>query len=164
MDSECMDANMQMAFKEGIKARGDLSIDVCKGGKLIEEIRDTNLIVDIGKETLAHLLGSGSGGNFQPVSQIKFGAGSTAAVAGDSDLESVILAKPLSGVSFPAVNEVKFAWTVLESEANGTAIREFGLFGFDSPTYFLFSRVVRPSVINKEADILLTGTWTIRIL
>jgi hypothetical protein len=68
--------------------------------------------------------------------------------------------KDISGYSFPAMGRVQFDWGLTVYDANGKAIREFGLITEDGT---LFSRRTRENgkPINKESDISMMGQWTI---
>jgi hypothetical protein len=53
---------------------------------------------------------------------------------------------------------VQVNWKLLVSEANGKAIREFGLLTEDGT---LFARRIRANPIYKESDISIEGEWII---
>lgn len=146
-----------------VNMRGMFRAKVFRQGQLIESIEDKNLIVTTGRTNLARLLGAGNAGDYQPITHIKFGTGSTAAAPADVDIEAPVLTKAIDSVSYPAAGQVEFDWSLTTAEANGIALREFGLFNRDDPatTYYLFSRIVRATAFNKEADIEVSGSWTI---
>jgi hypothetical protein len=133
---------------------GDFSLDVYRGGKLIYEIREKNLVVASGRQSVARLLG-GSGANKQ-VTQISFGTNGTDAADGDSSITGEFK-KALNLTTYPETNSVLFQFTLETGEANGMAIREFGLLSQDNT---LFARRAR-EVINKTSDLRLEGTWKI---
>ncbi|WP_429884767.1 hypothetical protein [Geoalkalibacter halelectricus] len=134
--------------------RGALHVQVFRRGVLIDEWEDANLIVNVAKTTLAQLIGGAGAG--KTVTKIGFGTAGGGPSPDDTALSSAYQ-KNLGAVSYPAAGQVRFSWTLATSEANGKAIREFGLICSDGS---LFSRKVR-GVIEKENDISLSGTWTI---
>ena len=66
--------------------------------------------------------------------------------------------KTLIGSSHPTAGQVLFEWNLLESEANGKAIKEFGLLCADGT---LFARRTRTKALEKENDISIEGEWLI---
>ena len=138
------------------KATGILSVRVYdKNDNLIEELSEQNLIVNVGKQSLAILLSAGT--TTKKVTKIGFGTSGTAAASGDTALTSSFV-KDLDGYTYPDSTSVLFSWSLAYSEANGKAIQEFGLISLDNS---LFARRVR-SVINKTVDLRLEGTWKIQ--
>jgi hypothetical protein len=130
--------------------------------RLIEEYYDNNLIVNMARVQMARLVA----GEFEDrnIAKIGFGTNETKPEVGDTDLTGAFV-KELDGYEFPDMGQVLFNWSLSTSEANGMAIREFGLFCEDDA---LFARRRREKVggdpadpIYKESDISLEGTWTI---
>jgi hypothetical protein len=141
-------------MNEVISARGEMTLEIWnKDGKLLERITDKNLIVNLGKQSLAALLGSAD--ENKRVAYIGFGTSNAATSGTDTDLENVF-PKALDGVSYSGT-AVIFDYALELSENNGVTIREFGLYTLDET---LFSRLVR-NPINKTAEIRLTGSWKI---
>lgn len=140
---------------------GYLVLDAYRGGELVERIElvehfeGENLIVDGSKQTHARLLG-GDVTN-RSVTQIGFGTNGTAPVGGNTALTSAYM-KAIDAVSYPATNQVQFAFSLGSGEANGKAIMEFGLF---TAAGVLYARKVRTAALNKDSDLSFTGTWTI---
>lgn len=134
--------------------RGVLHVQVYRHGALIDEFEDDNLIVNGARDALAQLIGGDGAG--KTVAQIGFGTSGDGPSPDDAALTGAYV-KNLSGRTYPAPGQVEFSWSLATSEANGKAIREFGLICTDGS---LFSRKVR-GVIEKENDISLSGTWTI---
>lgn len=135
---------------------GFFILEVFKGGKLVEVFEEQNLIVDGSKQIHAKLLG-GSVAN-QSLTQIGFGAGTSSPVSGNTGLSAGAFYKAFDSVTYPASNQVRFAFSLGTSEANGIAISEFGLL---TPTNVLYARKTRNSPLNKDSDLTLSGTWTI---
>lgn len=124
---------------------------------LIENYKDKNKIVTLGKDILRKLIANDGTDNY--LSQIAFGTDGTEPTIADTDLTSKYI-KNLSSFSYDGETSVKFNWNLAAGEANGKAIQEYGLFSNDS---VLFARKVR-TVINKESDIVLEGTWKITFI
>lgn len=137
------------------KPRGLFELNVYSGGRLIERVVEKNLIVDNSKQVHAHLLG----GDVTNRSVTQFGVGTSGAapVGGNTGLASQYL-KAIDGVSYPATNQVRFAFSLGTGEYNGQAILEFGLF---TGANVLFARKVRAVALNKASDISFSGGWTI---
>lgn len=136
---------------------GHVKYDARRAGKLIERIDEKNLIV-IGSQ-LAHsnLLG----GNFTGynVSQFAVGTNSTAPAFGNTAITGQYK-NALTGVTWPASNEVQFSFAMgsADSGAFGMAISEFGLL---TAWGALYARKTRAQPLNFASDIAFSGTWTI---
>lgn len=143
-----------MNLKDIITLQGIFELKVFKKGHLIEDYIDKNLIVNTAKEALAKLIaGAGAG---KTITKIGFGTNGLGPTPDDTSLTSSFV-KNISSYTFPSVNQVRFNWTLLDTEANGKQIREFGLICSDNT---LFARKTR-GLIEKADDISLDGTWTI---
>ena len=136
--------------------RGILRLDVFRGAELIESWEEENLIVDGAKTLLSNLLGGTVTG--KSVTKIGFGTNGAAPAGGNTALTGAYV-KTVDSVTYPTASSVRFNFSLGGSEANGTAIIEFGLLSGDNT---LFSRRVRSSAIAKASDISFTGTWTIQ--
>ncbi|WP_319557892.1 hypothetical protein [Thiomicrorhabdus sp.] len=144
-----------MKITEKTSLQGEFSLIIKdKHGKTLQAIKEPNLIVSGAKNQLARLIG-GNMTNRQ-ITQIGFGTGASAASPDNTGLTNGFF-KPVSVVSYPAIGQVAFSWSLSTAEANGLAITEFGLRCADGT---LFSRKVR-AAINKSDDISIDGTWTI---
>ena len=71
----------------------------------------------------------------QSVTQIGFGTGAVVPVFANTSLTAGAFVKALDGHSYPATNQVQFAFSLLTTEANGIAISEFGLLTAGSALY-----------------------------
>jgi len=141
-------------MNEYVTAKGEVLLQIWnKDGELIDEINGENLVVNVGKQSLALLLGDADPD--KRVSQIGFGTSGTATAGGDTSLQSAFI-KALDGVSYSGTSTI-FEYALELNEYNGNTIREFGLFTQDST---LFSRIIR-NPIEKTNQIRLTGTWKI---
>jgi len=143
-------------MEDGTKIEGTFRLRVIDShGKLLQEIAEKNLVVNGGRNSAARLLGGG--GTNKEVTQIGFGTSATLASPPDSALTGAFV-KDIDTASYPQTGAVQFDWVLDYAEANGLAIREFGLLSADDT---LFSRKVR-DLITKTVDIRLEGSWTIQ--
>jgi len=142
-------------FTEKVPLRGIFEMKVYKSGKLIEEVVDENLIVNVAKEQMARLV-SGEPLN-RHISLIAFGTSNVDPAPTDTVITGQ-WSKSVLGYSFPVSGRVRFNWVLNVSENNGMAIREFGLLTADGK---LFARKTRTNPLNKESDISIEGSWTI---
>lgn len=143
-------------FNDAIgRPEGIFTLNVFRGGKLIETYEDKNLVVDLSKQQLARLIG-GDVAN-RSITKIGFGTSGTAPAAGNTTLTDAYV-KLLGGVTYPTTNSVEFAFTLGTSEANGKSIMEFGLFTAGD---VLFARKTRAGAIVKDSDLSLAGSWRI---
>ena len=143
-----------MDTEETMAVKGYLNVQIYRGGVLIDQWEDKNMILSVARSALAALLGGAESGKV--INRIGFGTSGTAPTPSDATLTSSYV-RSVGAITYPAAGQVRFAWSLAGSEANGKAIREFGLICTDGT---LFSRKVR-GAIEKESDISLTGTWTI---
>jgi hypothetical protein len=139
---------------------GRLKYDVFRRGELIEQFDERNLIVIGSQPTHAALLGGNVANN--SVTQIGFGTNATAAAFGNTSLSGPPYLKNVDGASYPASNEVQFAFSLGlaggDASAYGLAISEFGLL---TTAGVLYARRVRSAPLNFASDISIQGTWTI---
>jgi hypothetical protein len=136
-----------------VTVRGEVALKVYKDEALIEDSVDKNLVVTLGRNNIARLIGGGGG---YAITDFKAGTSGTAAAAGDSSITSPF-SKAITTVSYPVDGTVQFDFSIELSEANGKAIQEFGLFDSDG---VMFARKTR-AVINKDNTIRIVGTWKI---
>lgn len=134
---------------------GDFYLEIWRRGQLIEVVDEKNLIVDNSKLIHARLLG-GDVTN-RSVTQIGFGTNPAPPTGGNTSLTGAFV-KLIDTVSYPATNQVRFAFSLGTTEANGMAISEFGLLTGGN---MLYARKVRSAPLNKESDLTFAGTWTI---
>ena len=136
--------------------RGDFRIQVYRRGRLIERYEDHNLIVDGAREAMAQLIVEDVE---KRITHVALGTNGATPAPDDTEITEAFV-KPITGFFYPAPGQVKTAWNLLVSEANGLAIIEFGLVCADGT---LFARKIRekPKPIYKEDDISIDGQWTI---
>jgi hypothetical protein len=129
---------------------------VYRSGILTEKYEEHNLIVDMARFQMAHLVAGDTDGQY--VALIAFGTNGTEPVAADTVITNPFI-KPLTDYSFPESGIVRFDWDLSVEENNGMAIREFGLLTIGGT---LFARKARTNPIYKESDISIEGQWTIK--
>ncbi len=139
---------------EQVAMRGEFLLRIWRGGELVEEQRERNMIMVAAKTAMAMLIGGAGAG--KAVAAIGFGTDGSGPTPDDTALANQY-SRALAAVDYPAPGRVSFAWSLGISEANGLAIAELGLLCEDGT---LFARKVR-GVINKDADLSLDGVWTI---
>lgn len=140
-----------------MKVKGEVHYKVFEHGKLIAEHTERNLVVDLGKESLAKLLTNDD--NTRYISRVGFGEGNTPPSSLDASLTNQFL-KAVDSFDFPTVNQARFQFTCALNECNGMTIREFGLFSND-PGNTMFARRLALSPIVKTNAISIQGNWTI---
>lgn len=143
-----------MRLEDSVTARGVLEVRLLHRGCAVEVYRDANMIVNLARNVFAQLLGGDGVG--KAVTQIGFGTDGNGPSLDDTALTEAYL-KDVASHDYPQDGHVRFSWTLAASEANGTAIREFGLLSADGT---LIARKTR-GAIEKSDDISLEGTWTI---
>ncbi len=137
------------------RARGTLAYNVYWRGRLIESVREENLIVDNMKTMMSHLV-AGDTTN-RTITKIGFGSDGTSPIASNTTLTD-LYARTIGAASYPTSSSVQFAWELQSTEANGLSIREFALLSANNG---MFARRTRATAIVKTSDISLTGTWGI---
>jgi hypothetical protein len=154
---------MKTEIRETAAIRGVFRMRIYRRGTLIEDYEDCNLIVDGARVAMTRLLvGTLTGinpdaGAGKKINRIAFGTNGNIPVPGDTSITSPFT-KSFDCISYPAGNQVEFAWSLATIEANGKAISEFGLLCVDGT---LFSRKNRGKPINKDSDIAIDGQWVI---
>ncbi len=137
-----------------LKGRFELNVINAKTGKILENYVDENLVVNGGRTAVMRLLGAAESG--KQLTKLAVGTNGTQPVGTNTAITGSFV-KALGTVTYPTISSVRFDWTLGSGEANGIGIREFGLLCTDNT---LFARKVR-ELINKNADIILNGNWTI---
>jgi len=142
----------EKVLKETI-LKGSVTLVVWKNGVPIESYTEDNLIVNVGKQSMARLLGAAD--TDKRVTKIGFGTSGAVTAGANTSIENEFV-KALNGVTYSGTSAI-FEYALETTENNGVTIREFALFSDDDT---MFSRIVR-NPINKTADIRLSGTWKI---
>jgi hypothetical protein len=144
-------------FKEQAPIRGALHLRIKRRGKIIEDWEDQNLVVDAGRNIMARLVGGETG---LAINRIAFGTAGDDPAPGDTmaNIANAFI-KPVAAVSHPLPTQTKFDFVLLESEANGLAIRQFALVTANGT---LFAHRTRGGkTIDKDSDLSIEGQWTI---
>lgn len=140
---------------DSVNVRGEVSLEIYQHGKLVEQYRDNNLVVTLGRTNIAKLLGGDSAG--KKITTFKIGTDGTSPSAGDSSITGAFT-KAITTTTYPVSGQVQFDFSVETSEGNGIAILEFGLFNQDG---VMVARKTRSSAINKDSSIRIAGSWKI---
>lgn len=143
-----------MTEQDEATIRGDFRLVVKRNGEVIEEYEDHNMIMNVAKDAMAHLIGGAGSG--KTITRIGFGTDGNGPSPTDTALTGSY-SKNVTNATYPATGQVSFNWSLGTGEANGTSIREFGLICGDGT---LFARKTR-GAIEKQSDISLDGSWTI---
>lgn len=144
-----------MRTKDEVHISGRFQLLVKQSGNIIERIDDHNMIVSNAKVVMASLVGGDGTGKH--VAKIAIGTNATPPTAEDTAITGAFQ-KDMDSVTYPAVGQVQFSWSIGSAEANGLAISEFGLICADGS---LFARKIRSGNLTKASDITLEGKWTI---
>lgn len=143
-----------MKATDTIKVKGVLQYRVWRGADIILEEEGNNLVVGGGREAIAKLIGGDGTGKH--IVEFAVGEGSTAPTDADTALTNE-LTKAIDNVTYPVTGTAQIEFSLDESEGNGLAITEFGLYCDDGT---LFARKV-VDAINKTSDIRIEGRWKI---
>lgn len=143
---------------ESLKIAGEVRMVLTgPNGQVKEDVTRKNLVVSAGTEFIASRLSSGAS---TVMSHMAIGSGTTAASAGDTDVESILGVREALDTTTPVSNTVVYVCGFEAGEGTG-AVTEAGLFNASSGGTML-CRTTFP-VVNKQADDVLTITWTITI-
>jgi hypothetical protein len=152
-------------YKENVKAIGSVVIElVDENGRVKARHEDKNLIVSAGRAFLASRLLSNTAG---VISHIGIGDSTTAAAAGQTDLQAAtnkvrVATSSATNVTTNVANDSAQYVATFPAGTGSWALTEAGLFNASSAGTML-SRIVFP-VINKGASDSLTVTWKIVML
>jgi hypothetical protein len=146
-----------MNTNENLKASGSLRVVVTgKDGQVKEEHEFKNLVVTVGKNFVASRM-VGVASNI--MSHMAVGAGTSAAVAGDTTLGSELGRVALS--SGTATGAVATYTSIFPAGTGTGAVTEAGIFNAASSGTMLCRTVF--AVVNKGVDDALSITWTVTI-
>lgn len=144
------------SMEEQISVKGELLLTIRdKDGNVISSEIHKNLVVNVGKQSLASLLGGAVGSADKRVSKVGFGTSGATTVGSTTTIENPFV-KAIDGVTYSGTSAL-FAFALETTENNGVTIREFALFSNEDT---MFSRLIR-NPISKTADIRLSGVWKI---
>jgi hypothetical protein len=145
-------------ISESMKISGEVSL-VLTGpdGKVKQEITRPNLVVTTGTAFIASRM---EGTDDAVMSHMAIGSGTTTAAASDTDVESVLGVREAIDTAVATNNQIVYTCGFEAGDGTG-AVTEAGIFNASTGGSML-CRTVFP-VVNKQADDVLTITWTITI-
>ena len=143
---------------ENMKAKGRLSIVFKDADGNIKDTREVdNLVVDTGLDYIASRMKDAPA---TAMSHMALGSGTTAAAAGDTDLESVLGSREALDSTTVTDNTVQYVSSFEAGDGTG-AVTEAGIFNASTGGTMLCRTVF--SVVNKGANDTLSITWTISL-
>lgn len=134
-----------MLIQDRLKPRGHVRLEVWRGGSLTL-CESNNLITNIGRGRFPRIFGGDP--TAKRPSQIAIGSGAGLASPTDTTITDAFIV-PFSAAPTYSGFGVLFQATVLAEQANGQAVREFGLMDEDEA---LLARWVRPGGEFVKAD------------
>lgn len=141
-----------------LKAKGRVNIVLKDKDGNVKETREIdNLIVTTGLNYIASRMKDATA---TAMTHMGLGSGTTAAAAGDTDLESILGSREALDSTTATNNTITFVASFEAADATG-AVTEMGLFNASTGGTML-ARVVF-AVVNKQADDTMTVTHTITI-
>lgn len=150
-----------MNTNENLKLTGRLNIELRGPDGQIKDTREVdNLVVNTG---LAFIASRMVGTSAAVMSHMALGSSSTAAAAGQTDVQSILGSrKALSSTTIVGANsnQVQYVAAFTAGEATG-AVVEAGIFNAASAGTMLCRTTF--AVVNKDANDTMTVTWTVTI-
>lgn len=141
-------------MKSGITAKGEVLLEARdENGALLWDFENRNMVVDVGRECLAHLLAGDTTNHI--VTKVGFGTSNATTLPSTTALTGAFV-KALDGFTYPSQTIVKFNFSLGAAENNGMLVQELGLF---TASNILFARVL--ATFQKVAGMTITGTWSI---
>jgi hypothetical protein len=145
-------------INDDLKLRGDVAIVLKdKDGKVKESREINNLVVSAGLTYICSRMADASAG---VMSHMALGSGTTAAAAGDTDLESILGSREALDSTTASSNTITYVSSFEAGEGTG-AVTEAGIFNAASSGTML-CHVIFP-VVNKQADDTMSVTWTLTL-
>ena len=148
-------------INDKLKMTGDVSL-LLKGpdGQVKESREIKNLVVNAG---LAYVISRMVGTAKAVMSHMALGSGTTAAAAGNTDLETLLVSREaLDSTTISGSNNEKVIYVASFEAGDATgAVTEAGIFNASSSGDMLCRTVF--AVVNKGANDSLTVTWTITL-
>jgi hypothetical protein len=148
-------------LKEKLKMTGNVSLVLRDADGQIKEAREIkNLVVNAG---LAYVISRMVGTAKAVMSHMALGSGTTAAAAGNTDLESVLGSREaLDSTTISGSNNEQVVYVASFEAGDATgAVTEAGVFNASTSGDMLCRTVF--AVVNKGANDSLTVTWTITL-
>ena len=145
-------------MEDVLKLKGDVFITVKdKDGNIKEERHEKNLVVSAGLNFICDRM---EGTSEAVMSHMGLGSGSTAAAAGDTDLESLLGSREALDSTTVSTNTITYASSFEAGDATGSVV-EAGIFNASTGGTML-CRVVF-GTITKAADDTMSVTWVITL-
>ncbi len=145
-------------INDDLKLRGDVAIVLKdKDGKVKDSREINNLVVSAGLTYICSRMADASAG---VMSHMALGSGTTAAAAGDTDLESILGSREALDSTTASSNTITYVSSFEAGEGTG-AVTEAGIFNAATSGTML-CHVIFP-VVNKQADDTMSVTWTITL-
>lgn len=145
-------------LNDSLKLKGRVGIVLKDKDGNVKETREIdNLVVDTGLDYIASRM---EGTSSNVMSHMALGSGTTAAAAGDTDVESILGSREALDSTTVTDNAVAYVASFEAGDATG-AVTEAGIFNAVSGGTMLCRTVF--SVVNKAADDTMSVTWTITI-
>ena len=145
-------------MEDQLKLRGDVFITVKdKDGNIKEERHEQNLVVSAGLNFICDRM---EGTTEAVMSHMALGSGTTAAAAGDTDLESILGSREALDSTTVSSNTITYVSSFEAGDATGS-VTEAGIFNAATGGTML-CRVVF-GTITKAADDTMSVTWTITL-
>ncbi len=143
---------------EAIKTTGEIHLFLTDSKGLVFQKYPVqkNLVVALGKENVAKLLG-GSGAGL-PITKVQAGSSNTAAADGDTTITNSV-ETTVSAVSYPSANQVKFEFSFTGVALGGMVVKELGLLNSGS---VLCARKATAD-LSVPSGLTLTGYWIVTI-
>lgn len=143
---------------ENLKVKGRLNIVLKDKQGEVKDTREVdNLVVTTGLNFIASRM---EGVTDSVMSHMAIGEGTTAASAGDTDLESILGSREALDSTTNTNNTVVYVSSFEAGDGTG-AVTEAGIFNASTAGTMLCRTVF--SVVNKGADDTMTITWTITL-
>lgn len=145
-------------LKDALKLKGRVGIVLKDKDGNVKETRDIdNLVVDAGLDYIASRM---EGTSSDVMSHMALGSGTTAAAAGDTDLESILGSREALDSTTVTDNQIVYVCAFEAGDATG-AVTEAGIFNASSGGSMLCRTVF--AVLNIASDDSISVTWTITI-
>ena len=145
-------------INDDLKLRGDVAIVLKdKDGKVKESREINNLVVSAG---LTYICSRMADASASVMSHMALGSGTTAAAAGDTDLESILGSREALDSTTASSNTITYVSSFEAGEGTG-AVTEAGIFNAATSGTML-CHVIFP-IVNKQADDTMSVTWTITL-
>jgi hypothetical protein len=148
-------------INEKLKMTGDVSLVLRGADGQVKETREIkNLVVNAG---LAYVISRMVGTAKAVMSHMALGSGTTAAAAGNTDLESILGSREaLDSTTIAGSNNEQVVYVASFEPGDATgAVTEAGIFNASTAGDMLCRTVF--AVVNKGANDSLTVTWTITL-